>query len=1018
MSSKTAAHEATAGGRNRTALGFLTAPALLLGTSLPAMAACAGLACTAGSDAELRDAIDHARLNPHTAITFTSDIVLSGDLPILQGTGTVIDGAGYRLDGADSYRGFLVYSGDVAISNLTFAHTVAIGGNGGTAHAAGGGGMGAGGALFIRGDLGASVTLRNVLLLDNAAHGGAGGQHVDGVVSGGGGGGLGGAGGSGNPAINNGGHGGGGAFADQPGMPSLLDGTGGAGGGPNSGAGGAPDNDGTAGGEFSGGGGGGENVSRGGDGGFGGGGGGGGNGIHELNGGGDGGFGGGGGGSITDGGDGGFGGGGGSGGGGSRGDGGGGGFGGGGGGGGGGSSFGGGGGGGGAGMGGAIFVTDGGTLIIAGHFDQSGGIVTGGGVQGVNPGAGGQAFGSAVFLQGSGMLNFAPDAISLQIVSDAIADETGVIANGYGYVAAGFTAGQWGINKTGAGTLLLAGSNLYSGNTQVAGGTLLVNGSIAASALTSVAAGATLGGNGIVGNTAIHAGGILAPGNSIGTLRFAKDLTFEPGALYQVEVNPLGEVAGVNNDLAVVTGTVTIAPTARVQVLAEDGNHAGAPYAPGKTYTIITATGGVTGAFDPTVAHNFAFLDAELRYVANNVLLSLTYAGPDFTPAATTPNELAAAGAFNSFDPSDPAYIHLLGASLNQARTAFNTASGEAHASGQHLIDQTFALFQSSLGGRGGAAGGKDQTAPLAYGPHPGEAVASLLAIDALERADPPLHSAWLQPMGGAGTIEADGNAAQLDWWSGGVALGYEGEVATAGGSTRFGFGLGYLAGGASVPARASSLEGQGGYVGLYGGWSDGVVDLAGSLAYGASHLASRRNIRVGALTQTATAGYWAHSVGIELEGSYGFALTETVKVSPVGTLRAAWSGHNGTTETGAGALNATIDPASFWQLDTGLGLELAYETVLKDGAVVTLTGRALWEHAFGTTRPVQTLALAGGGGPFTVAGPEAGRDRLKLGAGLSYQPAPGTTLSLDYAGSFLGSQQSHTGAAGLKVAF
>src|SRR5690606_32473244 len=123
-------------------------------------------------------------------------------------------------------------------------------------------------------------------------------------------------------------------------------------------------------------------------------------------------------------------------------------------------------------------------------------------------------------LNGSGMLNFAPDAVSLQIVTDAIADETGVIAKGY-VAPTGFTAGQWGINKTGAGTLLLAGSNLYSGNTQVAGGTLLVNGSIAASTLTTVAAGATLGGSGTVGTTIIQPGGRLSPGNSIGIIDVA-----------------------------------------------------------------------------------------------------------------------------------------------------------------------------------------------------------------------------------------------------------------------------------------------------------------------------------------------------------------------------------------------------------------------------------------------------------------------------------------------------------------
>ena len=70
------------------------------------------------------------------------------------------------------------------------------------------------------------------------------------------------------------------------------------------------------------------------------------------------------------------------------------------------------------------------------------------------------------------------------------------------------------------GTTILTATNTYSGPTTVNGGTLAVNGSIANSAVT-VNAGGTLGGNGTVGNTAVNAGGVLAPGNSIGTLTSA-----------------------------------------------------------------------------------------------------------------------------------------------------------------------------------------------------------------------------------------------------------------------------------------------------------------------------------------------------------------------------------------------------------------------------------------------------------------------------------------------------------------
>jgi autotransporter-associated beta strand protein len=81
-----------------------------------------------------------------------------------------------------------------------------------------------------------------------------------------------------------------------------------------------------------------------------------------------------------------------------------------------------------------------------------------------------------------------------------------------------------GLTKAGTGTLTLSGTNTYTGETAVSAGKLVINGSISTSALTTVAAGATLGGVGTVGAATID--GVLAPGNSIGTLTATGDVTW------------------------------------------------------------------------------------------------------------------------------------------------------------------------------------------------------------------------------------------------------------------------------------------------------------------------------------------------------------------------------------------------------------------------------------------------------------------------------------------------------------
>ena len=123
---------------------------------------------------------------------------------------------------------------------------------------------------------------------------------------------------------------------------------------------------------------------------------------------------------------------------------------------------------------------------------------------------------------------------------------------------AGYAIGGTGtLEKQGAGTLTLTGSNTYTGGTKVSTGTLLVNntsGSGTGSGSLLVSAGATLGGSGeIAGITTIS--GILAPGNSIGTLTVANDVTWNGSLLSDGTANWKFELGAANTaDLLRITG--------------------------------------------------------------------------------------------------------------------------------------------------------------------------------------------------------------------------------------------------------------------------------------------------------------------------------------------------------------------------------------------------------------------------------------------------------------------------------
>jgi autotransporter-associated beta strand protein len=162
--------------------------------------------------------------------------------------------------------------------------------------------------------------------------------------------------------------------------------------------------------------------------------------------------------------------------------------------------------------------------------------------------------------------------------------------------------GDWGgLTKVGSGTLVLAGNNVYNGPTVVSNGVLSVNGT---NTLTGTSGstnylgggifnvyGGTLCGTGMIsGPVTIKNGGTISPGNSVGTLTLATNLTTEAGstALFEVTNSP-GAC-----DLLVVQGNLTInsGSTISLSVL-------GNPLAAG-TYTLIQYSGTKTGSFNST----------------------------------------------------------------------------------------------------------------------------------------------------------------------------------------------------------------------------------------------------------------------------------------------------------------------------------------------------------------------------------------------------------------------------------
>ncbi len=568
--------------------------------------------------------------------------------------------------------------------------------------------------------------------------------------------------------------------------------------------------------------------------------------------------------------------------------------------------------------------------------------------------------------------------------------------------ATGLT-GSGGLAKQGLGTLNLTGANTYTGPTSVTAGTLAVNGSLTSNVI--VGAAGTLGGNGTITGNVVNAG-ILAPGNSIGLLTVNGSYTQAAGSTYQVELNGAGQ-----NDRINVGGAAAI-QGGTVQVLAAAGS-----YANSTTYTILRATGGVSGVYSG-VTSNFAFLTPTLSYDANDVFLTLALPGQNaFTPTflALTPNQKAVGTALNqSFANASGDFATVIGAlaGLNTAQgpLALDTISGQPYADFGTMNTNNAAMFMNALGqqmanARGAASTGQRQ------------ALAQACEIESCDGTGP--LSAWASALGGLGSVLGDGNASTLTYNFGGAAAGLDYRF-----DPRFlvGLGAGYTHGTQWV----NSFMGQ--------GWSDSVsvaaygsftqsnfyLDALAGYAYFNNQL--QRQILIPGLQQrTATGSTGANQFLGQAEGGYKVDVyaPAMATITPFGRLQISSVTQNAFSESGAQSLSLNVAQQTTNSLRTTIGADLASSIGLGNERKLDVAVRLGWQHELADTgRPI-TAAFAGApGNSFTVFGATPARDAAVVGLQAITNIAEATQVYLRYDGGVGGGTDNHALMAGLRMSW
>ncbi|HEY4165224.1 MAG TPA: autotransporter domain-containing protein [Reyranella sp.] len=551
--------------------------------------------------------------------------------------------------------------------------------------------------------------------------------------------------------------------------------------------------------------------------------------------------------------------------------------------------------------------------------------------------------------------------------------------------------------KTGTGTWTLTGTSSQTTPWTITQGTLAVNGGITGDV--TVATAGTLGGNGTITGTIVN-NGTIAPGNSIGTLTFSGSYTQAAGSTYQVEVNSTGASDRIN-----VTGApgTAIINGGTVQVLA-----AGGTYGHTTTYTILNATGGVTGTF-AGVSSNFAFLTPSLSYDADDAFLTLTLNG--FTFNQLTPNQRAVGAVLDQAFASatgDFATILTTLTSLDtvQGPKALNALSGEPYADFGTMMAYGSSAFMNALG---------QQMATTHGAPAAGarQALAQACDAEACDVTGP--WSAWVSAVGGLGSVQGDGNASTLTYNFGGAAAGLDYRF-----DPRFlaGVAAGYTAGNLWVDSFQGRGWSNGVAVAAYGSFTQAALYVDALAGYAHFDNRLQRQISFPGLQRTANGSTQANQAFGQVEAGYRLPVgIASASVTPFARLQLSTATQDGFSEGGASSIDLTVAAQTTTSARGVLGVDLANSFDIGNARTLDLDLRLGWSHEYADTGRPMTATFAGApGNPFTVYGATPQRAAAAIGFRVQTKVSDRVQLYLRYDGEISSESDNHSLNAGVRL--
>ena len=565
-------------------------------------------------------------------------------------------------------------------------------------------------------------------------------------------------------------------------------------------------------------------------------------------------------------------------------------------------------------------------------------------------------------------------------------------------------ANQFGSTLAGNGMFVVqgGGSLNYTGNSAGFGGSTIVSNA-------GLAINGTLGGNvfagpnGVISGTGtiagnLYNGGVLSPGNSVGTLTVNGNFYNSATGLISAEVlgSGLGDQLVVNGTAALSGGTVFVTALP------------GTAFAPTTTYTLVKTTGGLSGTF-AAVNELYPFLTSSLSYDANNAYLTLAVNG--FAAQATNNLQYTVGSVLDASAPAASGdYATVLGtlatATAQQGQAVMTAISGNNYAGFSSFGVMGAQLFMNNFASQ--ASGGSPTNARVAL------AEACDVACDT---ASPPRWGAWGGGFGGLGTIGAGQPVGTVSYNAAGFATGLDRLVTD---TVRVGVTAGYTAGSQWVNGFTGNGRSDTFQTGLYANYAQDKVYADALVGYAYTWNQMWRQISIpGLQPRTAYGTTGTNQFFGQVETGYRFDLGTNANafITPFARLQAYTGNQNAFTETGAQSLNLTIAQQTTNSLRSVLGAQIGGSMDLGWREKLFAQLRLGWSHEYANVgRPV-TATLAGAPGlPFTTWGVSPNIDGAVIGLSANTAIAEATSVYLRYEGLVSGQDNAHAFTAGLRM--